>query len=33
MNLMLSADMTVALPVWIGHSAGATRALCAHVAA
>jgi hypothetical protein len=30
---MMNADMTFALPVWIGLSAGATLAPCAHVAA
>jgi hypothetical protein len=29
----ISADMTFALPVWIGLSAWATLAPCAHVAA
>jgi hypothetical protein len=32
-KIMLSADMTFALPEWIGLSAGATLAPCAHVAA
>jgi hypothetical protein len=30
---IMNADMTFALPVWIGLSAGATLAPCAHVAA
>ena len=33
MKIMLSADMTFALPVWSGISAGAALAPCAHVAA
>ena len=33
MNLMLSADMTFGLLEWTGLSAGATRAIYAHVAA
>ena len=33
MKIMLSADMTFALPVWAGLSAGAALAPSAHVAA
>jgi hypothetical protein len=32
-KIMLSADMTFALPVWAGHSAGAALSVCAPVAA
>jgi hypothetical protein len=32
-KIMLNADMTVALAVWAGYSAGAALAPCAHAAA